>query len=114
MSEVSNPSGVEPLGRAVLVEYYEPERKNSSIIIPETVVDRVNAVEQRARIVAIGAACWPDEPQRADIGDYVYISKMAGYHLRGPADGKAYRMVNDRDIFAKLTHLGAPVEAQNG
>lgn len=114
MSSLENTSGVRPLGRAVLVEYYEPERRNSSIIIPDSVVDRVNALEQRARVVMVGEACWPDEPPRATSGDYVLISKMSGYALRGPADGKSYRMVNDRDIFARLEYLGPQVEAQNG
>ena len=31
MSNVSNTSGVAPLGRAVLVKYYTPERKESAI-----------------------------------------------------------------------------------
>ena len=33
----SNPSGVRPLGRAVLVEYYEPERRGTVIYVPESV-----------------------------------------------------------------------------
>jgi len=37
MSKVENTSGVSPLGRAVLVEYYEPERKGSVIVVPESV-----------------------------------------------------------------------------
>jgi co-chaperonin GroES (HSP10) len=103
---MENTSGVRPLGRAVLIEYFEPERKDSRIVIPESVVDRVNAVEQRARVIEVGSFCWPDEPARARPGDYVLISKMAGYQLTGPADGKKYRLINDRDIFAQLTHLG--------
>lgn len=103
---ISNESGVAPLGRAVLVQYYEPERAGSKIVIPQAVSDKVNALEQRAVVVAVGPACWPDEPPRAAVGDYVLISKMAGYACRGPKDGKAYRFVNDRDIFAKIEYLG--------
>lgn len=106
---MENTSGVKPLGRAVLVEYYEPEKKNSMIVIPESVIDRVNALEQRARVVEIGPYCWPEEPARARPGDYVLISRASGYQLDGPADGKKYRIINDRDIFAQLTHLGEPV-----
>lgn len=104
MSEVNNPSGVRPLGRAVLVEYYEPERRNTVIYVPESVRKGETLVEQRATVVEIGVACWPDEPPRAKVGDKVLIARMSGYALTGPADGKLYRIVNDRDIFAQITH----------
>jgi co-chaperonin GroES (HSP10) len=99
---MENTSGLRPLGRAVLVEYHTPERKESLIHIPDSVVDRVNAVEQRAVVIAVGPACWPDEPPRAKPGDVVLISKMAGYQCRGK-DGKPYRLVNDRDLFCGIT-----------
>lgn len=98
-----NTSGIRPLGRAVLVEYYIPEQAASAIVIPEHIKDRANSVEQRARVVECGSACWPDEPARAVPGDYVLISKMSGYQTKGPLDGKDYRLVNDRDIFAGLS-----------
>ena len=99
-----NTSGVSPRGCAVLVEYYEPERKASAIIIPESVRQGEVLVEQRAVVVEIGVACWPDEPPRAKVGDKVLIARMSGYALTGPADGKLYRIVNDQDIFARIDH----------
>ena len=36
--------------------------------------------------------------------DRVLIARMAGYAAIGPADGRRYRLVNDRDIFAQITH----------
>jgi len=112
---VINTSGLRPLGRAVLVKYYVPEQKASKIVIPENFVDRSNAVEQRAQVIAVGPACWPDEEARAKPGDHVLISRMAGYQCDGPADGEKYRMVNDRDIFAAITESGiAAMEAKNG
>lgn len=104
MSNVKNTSGVAPLGRAVLVEYYEPERKGSLIIVPESVRKGEVLIEQRAVVVEIGPACWPDEPVRARIGDRVLIARLSGYAMTGPADGKLYRIVNDRDIFARIDH----------
>ena len=104
MSKVENTSGVSPLGRAVLVEYYEPERKGSVIVVPESVRKGEVLVEQRAVVVAIGPAVWPNEPRRAEIGDRVLIARMSGYALKGPADGKLYRIVNDNDIFARIDH----------
>lgn len=99
-----NESGLSPLGRAVLVEYYEPERKESMIVIPDNVKDRTTMVEQRATVVECGPVCWPDEPRRASPGDRVLIAKYSGYAAIGPADGKRYRIINDRDVFAKITH----------
>jgi co-chaperonin GroES (HSP10) len=104
MSKAANTSGLKPLGRAVLVEYYEPERKESRIIMPDNVKDRAVMVEQRAVVVECGPACWPDEPPRAAPGDRVMIAKFSGYACVGPADGKRYRLVNDRDIFARIMH----------
>lgn len=95
-------SGLEPLGRAVLLEYYEPERVESMIVLPDAVSDRTRMLEQRAIVVALGPACWPDEPARAQPGDKVLISRMAGIMVRGPKDDKPYRVVNDRDVFMKI------------
>ena len=100
---MNNTSGLRPLGRAVLVKYYEPEREGSLIVLPDSVKDRTLMVEQRAIVVELGEAVWPDEPKRAQPGDKVLISKMAGYLAVGPADGERYALVNDRDIFAQIT-----------
>jgi len=100
---MENTSGLAPLGRAVLVVHYEPEKKDSLIEIPDFVQDRTLMVEQRAMVVEIGPACWPDEPARAKPGDKVLIAKMSGYMATSPVDGKRYRLVNDRDIFCAIT-----------
>lgn len=101
--EVKNTSGLKPLGRAVLVQAYEPDRKESLIVIPDNVQERTTMVETRAIVVEVGAACWPDEPARAKPGDRVLISKFSGYLAKGPADGQTYRFINDRDVFAAIT-----------
>lgn len=98
----TNTSGLAPLGRAVLVQVYEPERKDSLIAIPDFVQERGAAVETRAVVVEVGPACWPDEPARAVVGDKVLISKLAGFVAKGTKDGQIYRFVNDRDIFARI------------
>lgn len=101
---MENTSGLKPLGRAVLVKPYTPERKNSAIVIPDQVQEREAAVDVRAVVIAVGAACWPDEPKRAKPGDLVMISRMAGFVAKGPQDDGIYRFVNDRDIFAGITY----------
>jgi co-chaperonin GroES (HSP10) len=100
---MKNTSGLAPLGKAVLVQHYEPERKDSLIVMPDSVEFRGQMVEQRAVVIEVGPNAWKDEPPRAVPGDKVFISAMAGYMCKGPADGKTYRVVNDRDIFMKIT-----------
>src|SRR5258706_1055932 len=105
MSNLSNPSGLLPRGRAVLVKPYEPQAVKSSVIaIPQSARERLEMVEQRAVVLDIGPSAWHDEPTpRAQIGDRVIFTKFAGYMAIGPADGEQYRLINDRDIFASIT-----------
>ena len=101
---IENTSGLEPLGRAVLVKPYEPEKKEGLIVIPDQVQERTHMIEQRAVVVAIGPAAWEDESvPRAKVGDKVMVAKFAGAMAIGPLDDQKYRFVNDRDIFAKVT-----------
>lgn len=101
---MENESGLKPLGRAVLVEDYQPERKGSVIVIPPSVQQKESAVEQRARVIEVGSEAWLEErTPRAWPGDLVLVAKYSGYLAVGPGDGKQYRFVNDRDIFAGIT-----------
>ena len=101
---MENTSGLQPLGRAILVEHYEPERAGSLIVMPDSIRVRSLMVEQRAIVIEVGPEAWKEESQpRAKPGDLVLISSMAGYMAEGTADGKQYRLVNDRDVFAKIT-----------
>lgn len=103
---MKNTSGMMPVGKAVLVQPYEPEKKGM-IELPESVEARLRTVEQRAVVVAVGPSCWYDEDQpRAMPGDKVLISAFSGYMATGPKDGKQYRFVNDKDIFARIVEEG--------
>lgn len=99
---MQNESGLKPLGRAVLVKPYEPELRSGVIVIPETAMAGLQAIENRAVVVEVGPACWPDEPPRAKPGDKVLIARLAGFFATGTKDGESYRFVNDRDIFAAI------------
>lgn len=100
---MENKSGLRPLGRAVLIEPYEPELKKSVIVMPESVAERSTMVETRAVVVEVGPQAWDDEKvPRAKPGDKVLISKFAGAIANGTADGKKYRLVNDRDIYCAI------------
>lgn len=101
---MKNTSGLSPRGRAVLVEMYEPAKKRGGLIeIPDIVREKTDMMEIRAKVIAIGPSCWNDEPSpRAEIGEFVLVTKFAGYMTKGPRDGKRYRLVNDRDIFCAI------------
>lgn len=99
-----NTSGLEPLGHAVLVAPYEPEVAKSPIMLPDTVADRTKMVATRVTVIAIGAEAWREESvPRAKVGDKVMITKFAGEMTVGPKDGKQYRVVNDRDLYVRIT-----------
>ena len=103
---MKNKSGLTPVGQAVLVEPYEPERtiKSTLIEIPVSARERLTMAEQRATVIAIGPEAWKDEQvPRASVGDRVMISAYAGILTEGPLDGKQYRVVNARDIFLRIT-----------
>lgn len=108
---MENLSGLAPVGVAVLIKAYEPERKGAQIVLPDSVQGRMAMVDSRAVVVAVGPSAWHDEPApRARVGDRVLVTKFAGFMAKGPADGETYRLVNDRDIFCVITHE----ESENG
>lgn len=100
---MENKSGLKPVGRAVLVRPYEPERKSGLIQLPDFVKANQQTLENRAIVVEAGPEAWAGEVNpRAQPGDRVLISQFAGYMAVGTADGEQYRFVNDKDIFAKI------------
>lgn len=107
---MENKSGLKPLGVAVLIKAYEPERKGGQIVIPDSVQGRMAMVDNRAIVVEVGPSAWHDEPSpRAAVGDKVLVTKFSGFQAKGPADGELYRLVNDRDIFCAITDEGEQV-----
>lgn len=105
----SNTSGLEPVGKAVLCLPYDPEVKSSIIVVPENVKRQLDMVEMRVMVIAIGPDAWLNdatgvrETPRAKVGDKVLVSKFCGALCRGPLDDVQYRMINGRDIWAKIT-----------
>ena len=99
----TNNSGLEAVGRAVLIRPYEIEVR-STIAIPDHVRKSQQVAEQRAVVIQIGPEAWKDEMEpRAAIGDHVMVTKYAGFQATGPKDGEAYRLINDRDIFCRIS-----------
>lgn len=101
-----NNSGLAPLGRAILVEPFEPERRASQIALPDSVLNTERMLDVKVRVLELGPECYPDEADRCKPGDVVLIAKMSGFMAQGPKDGKKYRFVNDRDVFGLVTWLG--------
>jgi len=99
---MENKSGLRPLGKAVLVQPYEEQRRAGKIEIPDFAKDRMAMVDNKAIVVALGDDAWADErTPRAKPGDKVLITKFAGFMAEG-VDGHKYRLVNDIDIFCAL------------
>jgi len=98
---LSNPSGLRPLGHALLLKTFE--MKQGVIEIPEHVKKSMVAADQSATVIEIGPMAWDGEPTpRAKVGDKVLFTKFAGYTAVGPKDGETYRIVNDRDVFLRI------------
>lgn len=100
-----NTSGLEPVGRAVLVQPYEPELKTDLIKLPDQVRNSMSMVEQRAVVIAVGESAWHDEPApRAKPGDHVLIVRYAGFRASEDvtADGQEYRLIKDVEIFCRI------------
>ena len=95
--------GIVPTGFCALVAIAEQQEKIGNVFLPDAVKDKNQVVEQRGRLVAISpvafdfAAFGPD--QVPPVGAAVIIAKLSGVAVDG-ADGRKYRLVQDRDILA--------------
>jgi co-chaperonin GroES (HSP10) len=89
-------------------------RPGALIAIPDHVQENTDMVDQKARVIAVGPSAWHDEPApRAKVGEIVLVTKFAGWMTRG-ADGRRYRLINDRDIFCAVTEEAVQQEVANG
>jgi co-chaperonin GroES (HSP10) len=101
-SSPTNTSGLRPRGAAVLVIPADTTLKAERIVIPESVAGSTAIADQRVRIIEVGPLAWEKEAMpRALVGQIVLVTKYAGMLAPG-ADGKLYRLVNDKDIFCTV------------
>lgn len=120
-----NPSGLLPVGHAVLLEPYEPDfdsARKSGLIIPDALRNNSIMVEMRSRVIALGDEAYRPEnatwlrrlltPWRPRClpGDKIMVQKYSGAVLVGPLDGKQYRMINEEDVFVRIVAEAVPVE----
>lgn len=104
---MTNESGIEPIEYKVLIRPKEvEERTKGGIIIPDEAKDREQFAQMEGQIVAISPLAfsydtWPDGAMLPAVGDRVLFAKYAGATVTG-GDGVKYRIVNDKDIAARL------------
>lgn len=102
MTTMLNESGLEPAGQAVLCVPYLPELTDGLMEIPEHVMALELMREMRATVIELGEDAYKGTSARCKPGDNVLISKFAGVIVKGPLDGKIYRLCNAEDIFCRL------------
>lgn len=102
--QMSNESGINPVGWRVLIKPQEVREVSEGGIILTTEVtkDREQMGNTTGVVVAMGSQCYADEPAPwCAIGDKVIFAKYAGLLYLGK-DGFKYRMINDKDITGTL------------
>lgn len=96
-----------PLGCRVLLKPLETSEKTTGgIFLPDSAVDKENAMVQDAEIISMGALAFYHEvggkmeqyPDMPKVGDKVRIIKYVGDAFID--NGTKYRIVNDCDILA--------------
>lgn len=105
---MKNLSGIRPSEFKVLIEPKSVESKSpGGILLPDDVKDRKEFAQQEGVVVAASPLAFSYaskeawDGQEPKVGDRVSYAKYAGALIKGK-DGKEYRVVNDKDLFAVL------------
>lgn len=97
--------GIEPMEFRVLVAPAVKPEKVGSILLTDATKERENFATRKARVIAVGDIAFtnPDRKAPPQVGDVVLVMKFVGAdaEIEG-ADGRKYRLVNDRDIEAVI------------
>lgn len=104
ISEKGNPSGIDPsLDRVLVYPESLEEVTPGGLVIPMTILEDHMQAQTAGNLVAVGPDSWTDySGPAAKVGDRVMFAKYAGQIVLGE-DGKEYRILNDRDITAKIS-----------
>lgn len=102
MTTITNESGLEPSGQAILCVPYMPELTLSMIAIPDHAMAMELMREMRGTVIELGEDAYKGVSPRCKPGDNVLISKFCGVIVKGPLDGKYYRLINQDDVFCRL------------
>lgn len=101
---MSNQSGIDPVEYKVLVlpDPVEEVSKGGIVLSVESVKERERMAQVKGTLVAVGGNAFEDWNSKPEPGNRVMIAKYAGVVAPG-ADGKEYRLCNDKDICAVIT-----------
>lgn len=111
MDDAANPSGISPTEYKVLIAPKAAADKIGSIIVPDQTKDAEKYATMEGVVIATSPLAFsyarPDEWEAVGAvppkpGDRVLFAKYAGVLLKGPRDGKDYRLVNDKDVVATI------------
>lgn len=104
MTKCINTSGLQPVEYKILIEPEEIEQKSAGgIVLAIATTERDKMAQVRGKLVAIGGNAFEDWLGRVpQVGDSIWYAKYSGYVIKG-ADGKEYRLANDKDCAAIVT-----------
>lgn len=97
--------GLECLEFKVLVEPKKAEeRTKGGIVLPEIVVEKDQHASMEGTLAAVSPLAfsyeeWPKGTRLPQVGDTVIFARYSGITVKG-ADGKDYRLMNDKDVVA--------------
>lgn len=100
-----NTSGLSIYDDRILVAVKETEKVTAGgIILPDKKVDEEEMAQTYATVISVGRYAFDDmhPDHRPKSGEVIYMAKYAGTLLKGPADGKPYRIVRPVDVLAKV------------
>lgn len=105
---MTNQSGILPTEFKVLIEPKPVDEKTKGgIILPDQKKEQDQFAQMEGTVIAVSALAFSFASnsewagQKPKIGDRVSYARYAGAVLKG-RDGKDYRIINDKDIFAVL------------
>lgn len=100
----SNNSGMQPLGKQVLVLMDQTAKKK--LLLPDEYIERMNVGSETGVIIALGASAFarfedltPWTDYKPEPGDRIVVEKYAGRQFLG-RDGLMYRLMNYGSVAA--------------
>ena len=98
---------IKPAGHRVLVMPDKVDEKNGSLYLPQEVRARMGDAQIFGTVVALGKnafKAFDDGHAWCQVGDRVAFAKYGGFIIEDPEDKQLYRLLNDEDIVAVVTH----------
>lgn len=96
-----NTSGLQPVEYKILIAPDVVEEVSAGgIVLAGKTTEREAMAQVKGTLVAVGGNAFEDwKGNIPQVGDVIWFAKYAGYVVKG-ADGKDYRLANDKDCSA--------------